>query len=86
MKESFEKIPAIGFLKALPVRQRLSFGNKMDKGIYEYPATEGEPFGTRVSAIDDDCNEISGIRLPELEVPLATHTAVSYTHLRAHET
>lgn len=80
LKESFEKIPAIGFLKALPVRQRLSFGNKMDKGIYEYPATEGEPFGTRVSAIDDDCNEISGIRLPDLEVPLGTHTGWALRH------
>jgi hypothetical protein len=80
LKESFEKIPAIGFLKALPVRQRLAFGNKMDKGIYTYPAIEEEPFGTRVSAIDDDCNEISGIRLPDLEVPLATHTGWALRH------
>jgi hypothetical protein len=35
----------------------------------------GEAFyGTRVSAIDRDGNEVAGIRLPPIAVPLATHT------------
>ncbi len=78
--ESFERVPKIGFLKALPVRQRLSYGDNVDEGIHTYPAVEGEPFGTLVSAIDDDCNEISGVRLPDLQVPLGTHTGWALRH------
>jgi hypothetical protein len=32
------------------------------------------PSGVYVSALDDDGNEVAGIRHPELSVPLATHT------------
>ena len=81
LMESFERVPKIGFLKALPVRQRLSYGDNVDEGIHTYPAVEGEPFGTLVSAIDDDCNEISGVRLPDLQVPLGTHTGWALRHL-----
>ena len=80
LMESFERVPKIGFLKALPVRQRLSYGDNVDEGIHTYPAVEGEPFGTLVSAIDDDCNEISGVRLPDLQVPLGTHTGWALRH------
>ncbi|MGH6770432.1 MAG: alpha/beta hydrolase domain-containing protein [Xanthobacteraceae bacterium] len=31
-------------------------------------------YGTRVSAVDDDGNEVSGIRLPSIAVPMATYT------------
>jgi hypothetical protein len=41
----------------------------------EIRATMGEAFyGTRVSAVDRDGNEVAGIRLPPVAVPLATHT------------
>jgi hypothetical protein len=41
----------------------------------EIRETQGEPFyGTRVSAVDRDGNEVAGIRLPPIAVPLATHT------------
>jgi hypothetical protein len=32
------------------------------------------PFGALVSAVDEDGNEVGGLALPELAVPLATHT------------
>ena len=38
-------------------------------------AALGEAFyGTRVSAVDGDGNEVAGIRLPPIAVPLATYT------------
>ena len=33
-----------------------------------------------MSAVDDDGNEVGGIRLPELTVPLATHTGWNLRH------
>jgi hypothetical protein len=43
--------------------------------VTEARAVLGEAFyGTRVSAVDGDGNEVAGIRLPPIAVPLATHT------------
>jgi Alpha/beta hydrolase domain len=38
------------------------------------PAKIGTPYPVFVPQLDDDGNEIAGIRMPELAVPLATHT------------
>jgi len=43
-------------------------------------AAKGPVFGTLVSAVDDDGNEIAGIPVPELRVPLATHTGWNLRH------
>src|SRR5437879_7694338 len=44
------------------------------------PPKSGAPYGTRVSAVDSDGNEVGGIVLPELAVPLATHTGWNLRH------
>jgi hypothetical protein len=44
------------------------------------PPTRGAPFGSLVSAVDKDGNEVAGIRLPEISVPLATHTGWNLRH------
>ena len=44
------------------------------------PPTPGRPFGSLVSAVDPDGNEVDGIALPELAVPLATHTGWNLRH------
>jgi hypothetical protein len=36
--------------------------------------TPGEPYPSYASAVDEDGNELAGIRLPDLTVPVATHT------------
>jgi hypothetical protein len=46
------------------------------------PAIEGEPYLALVSAVDADGNEIAGIRLPDLTVPLATHTGWNLRHVQ----
>ncbi len=44
------------------------------------PPRPGTAFGTLVSAVDADGNEVGGIILPELAVPLAAHTGWNLRH------
>ncbi|HEV8438415.1 MAG TPA: alpha/beta hydrolase domain-containing protein [Methylomirabilota bacterium] len=44
------------------------------------PPPPGRAFGSLVSAVDPDGNEVAGILLPELAVPLATHTGWNLRH------
>jgi hypothetical protein len=44
------------------------------------PAIEGEEFPALVSAVDEDSNEIGGISLPDLTVPVATYTGWNLRH------
>ena len=38
------------------------------------PPAVGQPFPILVAAVDSDGNEIAGVRMPELQAPLATYT------------
>ncbi len=40
----------------------------------------GEEYPALVSQLDEDCNEIAGIRLPDLQVPVATYTGWNLRH------
>ena len=80
LADFFRSIPGMGFPKALPIRRRLGFGPEMARGIPHYPAKEGEPYVTLVSAVDSDGNEVAGIRLPDIRVPLGTHTGWTMRH------
>jgi hypothetical protein len=44
------------------------------------PPAPGRPFGSLVSAVDADGNEVAGIVLPEIAVPLAAHTGWNLRH------
>ena len=58
---------------------RLDFGPDWDKGIVsKEPPGIGKPFIGRVPAVDEAGNGRAGIRLPEIAVPLATHTGWNY--------
>src|SRR6266545_1866957 len=48
-----------------------------DVRVYHFAGTA---YGTRVSAVDGDGNERAGIAVPELRVPLATHTGWNLRH------
>lgn len=56
--------------------QRLDFGpDFVDKGIVtKDPPVAGDPFPALVPQVDDDGNEIAGIKMPQVAVPLATYT------------
>jgi len=73
--------PIPGFqLPQQPLRAlHLNFGADWDKGIVSIePPEVGRPFVVRVPAVDADGNVRSGIRLPDIEVPLATHAGWNY--------
>ena len=58
---------------------RLDFGPEWSKGIVtKEPPGIGKAFIARVPAVDEAGNDRAGIRLPEIAVPLATHTGWNY--------
>ena len=68
----FDGIPGACYPRH-PVRaQRLDFST--------LPPSPGPAYGNRVSAVDADGNERAGIAVPELAVPLATHTGWNLRH------
>jgi len=53
----------------------LDFGPQWKTGIIaNEPPRVGKPFGVLVPQTDADGNDLGGVRLPELQVPLATYT------------
>lgn len=59
---------------ALPALWQVDLGSESDTGVARWPAKLGAAWPDLVSAIDEDGNETAGIRLPEIAVPVATHT------------
>jgi hypothetical protein len=61
--------------------KRLDFGPEAASGVAAtLPPREGEPYPHFVPAVDPDGNELSGIRLPDVTVPLATYTGWNLRH------
>ncbi|MGH1491207.1 MAG: alpha/beta hydrolase domain-containing protein [Acidimicrobiales bacterium] len=59
----------------------LDLGPGVAQGIGTYPAAPtGDPYPCTVSAVDDDGNERAGIRMPDIDVPVATHTGWNPRH------
>lgn len=60
---------------------QLDFGPEFSKGIVtKDPPGIGPQYTTLVPAVDADGNDIAGIRLPFISVPLATYTGWNYRH------
>ena len=59
---------------ALPQARCIDLGPDADRGIGSWPVKLGEAYVDLVSAVDDDGNEVAGIRLPAVAAPLATYT------------
>ena len=72
----FEAIP--GIVPPDPDRlwqiRELDLGPDAERGIGRYPAQERRTYPGYAAAVDRDGNEIGGIRLPDLAVPVGTHT------------
>jgi hypothetical protein len=60
---------------------RLDFGLETEEEILTIvPPRVGKPYANLVAAIDEDGNELAGIRLPDISVPLATYTGWNVRH------
>jgi hypothetical protein len=52
----------------------VDLGPRADEGIGVYPTVEGATYPCMVPAVDEDGNELAGVRLPDITQPVATHT------------
>jgi alpha/beta hydrolase family protein len=73
---AFPKIPRINQPHDVNEAWRLDFGPAWRDGILSIqPPAVGAPFAVLVPQVDGDGNERSGVRLPEITVPLATYAS-----------
>ena len=74
-------VPGVRLPHAPLAALRLDYGPEWSSGIVSnQPPVIGEPFVQRLPAVDVNGNDRAGIRVPEIEVPLATHTGWNYRH------
>jgi hypothetical protein len=72
----FPKIPGANVPHEANAGTRLDFGPDWRDGILSIqPPRVGKAFPVLVPQVDSDGNERAGVRLPELEVPLATYAS-----------
>jgi len=73
---------ALPDVNACPRMVPLNLGLDAEDGIGYFPASVvGDAYPSYVSEIDAAGNEIGGIRLPDIEVPIGTHTGFNPRHL-----
>ncbi len=72
----FPKITGVAYNGAHHTGDLFDFGPDFDKGIISVqpPKLLGSPYPVLVPKADADGNDIAGIRLPEVAVPVATYT------------
>lgn len=73
--EKFVNIPGVSTPPELIRAMRLYYGDETHLGrTTVLPAEQGDEFPALVADIDESFNELDGIRLPDLTVPVATYT------------
>ena len=67
-------IPGVLYTGLVTMHNLFDFGPRFDSGILDNfpPKATGKVYPTMVSRVDSDGNEIAGIRLPAVAVPVAT--------------
>jgi hypothetical protein len=74
-KWAFPKLPGVNSPHEVCLAYHLDFGSQWKSGIVSNePPKVGKPFGVLVPQSDADGNDLGGVRLPELQAPLATYT------------
>ncbi|HMH49182.1 MAG TPA: alpha/beta hydrolase domain-containing protein [Candidatus Acidoferrum sp.] len=72
LAKTFDRILAACYPRHHPRPQRQDWST--------LPPRPAAAYGTRVSAVDEDGNERAGVAVPEVTVPLATHTGWNLRH------
>ena len=77
----FPKVPSFPFATYMPRVWRMDYGPEYaaTRVISIEPPRIGEPFRVLVPQVNADGNDVSGIRLPELAVPLGTYAGWNIT-------
>lgn len=72
----FPDIPGVTYTGLITVRHLFDFGPFFDDGVMTInpPDFSGPVYPSFVSKVDDDGNDLAGIRLPPVETPIATTT------------
>lgn len=72
----FPEIPGLTYNGLLHTGDLFDFGPLFEDGILTIlpPYLVGSPYAALVPKTDQDGNDIAGIRLPDISVPLATYT------------
>jgi hypothetical protein len=74
-KWRFPKIPGVNLPNDIVLAWHLDFGPQWKQGIVTVePPKVGKPFAVFVPQSDADGNDLGGVRLPELQAPLASYT------------
>ena len=76
----FPNIPGVFYNGILHTGDLFDFGPRFHEGILDVqpPVLMGTPYRVFVPKADADGNDIAGIRLPDISVPLATYTGYAY--------
>jgi hypothetical protein len=75
LRSAFASIPGAMLPPRLFKTARLDYGGEMAFGIASrVPPAVGPGYPLLVPAVDADGNDLGGVRLPDLTVPIATHT------------
>ncbi|MCI0438223.1 MAG: hypothetical protein L0177_03725, partial [Chloroflexi bacterium] len=84
LKKAFDRIPGASYPQRHALPRRRDYGLREDvEQVTTLPPRFvgiGKRYGSLVSAVDDDGNEVAGIKLPEIAVPLAAHTGWTLRH------
>jgi Alpha/beta hydrolase domain len=82
----FPNIPGVRYTGLMTTGDLFDFGRRFDDGILDFTTRNGaivppvvsSPYPVFVPRTDADGNEIAGVRLPDVEVPLATYTGYGF--------
>jgi hypothetical protein len=74
--QGFPIIPGVRYNGRMHTGDLFDFGPKFDEGLLTVlpPRSLGTPYSTLVPRTDADGNDIAGVRLPDVAVPIATYT------------
>jgi hypothetical protein len=77
----FPPVPSLTFAEYLPPVWRMDFGAGFEETrvITREPPALGAPYRVLVPQVDADGNDVGGVALPEVAVPLGTHTGWNVT-------
>src|SRR5205814_2711917 len=77
----FPKAPSFPFVSYMPQVWRMDYGARYatTKVITQEPPQLGAPYRVLVPQVNADSNDVSGVRLPEVAVPLGTYTGWNVT-------